>query len=446
MSKQTEIVISARCGAAAREGVNEDNCLVMKSVGKQNSKINHFGDGEYISKVFPLERNGSLLVVADGMGGMNAGEVASAIAIETISNAFKSTTIDEMELTERNIKNFMLDAIRQADEAIKKEALADPAKEGMGTTIVMLWMFKDYAYYAWCGDSRLYRYHDHRLFQLSHDHSYVCEVLGLSEAQAFDHPDNNIITRSLGSPSDTARPDLFGPLYYNQDDLFLLCSDGLCGVVRNVEIEEAMQYAVDNHDKLNLGNLNLWKIAENNHWHDNVTSLLCYVKTGEKAVEVEVKKEVPKIVVSTSSFGKEKKNNNKLYKIIALVVTIVVVASLFFFLWNFGKKHEDPGQSQVTKPAVVDKRGADPGEEFVIDEYYEPEGQGQPVPALKANRAQQSNQNIAPSSNGEVGQPAGTYTGDDYNNETSGKVPKFGGSGTIKKTSTDEEGHKMEGL
>lgn len=343
MSKQTEVVISARCGAAARDGINEDNCLVMKSVGKQNSKINHFGDGEYISKVFPLERNGSLLVVADGMGGMNAGEVASAIAIETIANVFKSDSIDKMELTERNIKGFMLDAIREADEAIKKDAISNPGKEGMGTTIVILWVFKDYAYYAWCGDSRLYHYHDRHLFQLSHDHSYVCEILGLSETEAFDHPDNNIITRSLGSPNDTCRPDVCGPLKYHQGDLFLLCSDGLSGVVRNFEIEEALQYAVDNHDKLNLGNLSLWQLAENNHWYDNVTSLLCYIHSAENAVEV--KKEVPEIAVVTSSFGKHKKN--KSYKIIALLVTVVVVLLSLFLLWFFSKTDAPSRHSNV---------------------------------------------------------------------------------------------------
>ena len=356
MSKKTEVVISARCGAAARDGVNEDNCLVMESVGKHTSKINHFGDGEYISKVFPLERNGSLLVVADGMGGMNAGEVASAIAIETIANVFKSETIGKMDLSDSGIKKFMVNAIRQADMAIKKEALADPSKEGMGTTVVMLWIFEDNAYYAWCGDSRLYRYHDGRLFQLSHDHSYVCEVLKLSEAEAFDHPDNNIITRSLGNPTDVAHPDVCGPLQYAQDDLFLLCSDGLCGVLRNAEIEMAMQYAVENNDKLNIGNLNLWEVAENNGWHDNVTTLLCYVAKGQQVKE-EVKKSVPEMVRSTSSFGSDSPvKSSKKGIFIALAVTVLVVALVLGFLWfkEKFKANEKSGSEPATKEVVTE--------------------------------------------------------------------------------------------
>lgn len=356
MSKKTEVVISARCGAAARDGVNEDNCLVMESVGKHTSKINHFGDGEYISKVLPLERNGSLLVVADGMGGMNAGEVASAIAIETIANAFKSESIGKMELTDSSIKKFMVNAIRQADMAIKKEALADPEKEGMGTTIVMLWIFEQNAYYAWCGDSRLYHFHDGRLFQLSRDHSYVCEVLGLSETEAFDHPDNNIITRCLGNPTETVRPDVCGPLQYFQGDLFLLCSDGLCGVVRNAEIGAALQFAVENNDKLNLGNLNLWEVAESNQWHDNVTTLLCYVANGQQAEE-SAKKPTSEMIMSTSSFGKDSPiKSKKKGRVFILIVVILLLVSLFAFLWLREKnktKEESPTQI-VTEEVVTD--------------------------------------------------------------------------------------------
>lgn len=372
MSKKTEVVFSARCGAAARDGVNEDNCLVMESVGKNTSKINHFGDGEYISKVFPLERNGSLLVVADGMGGMNAGEVASAIAIETIANVFKSETIGKMDLSDNGIKKFMVNAIRQADMAIKKEALADPDKEGMGTTVVMLWIFEDNVYYAWCGDSRLYRYHDGRLFQLSHDHSYVCEVLKLSEAEAFDHPDNNIITRSLGNPSDVARPDVCGPLQYSQGDLFLLCSDGLCGVVRNAEIEEAMQYAVENNDKLNIGNLNLWDVAENNGWHDNVTTLLCYVAKGQQVKE-EVKKSVPEMVRSTSSFGNDSPvKSPKKGIFIALAVMVLVVALALGFLWFKGKNKtkEKPDTKPASEEVVTE---AAHEEDIVVGDWIEGE-------------------------------------------------------------------------
>ncbi|MBP5663728.1 MAG: serine/threonine-protein phosphatase [Bacteroidales bacterium] len=409
MSKKTEVVFSARCGAAARDGVNEDNCLVMESVGKQTSKINHFGDGEYISKVFPLERNGSLLVVADGMGGMNAGEVASAIAIETIANVFKSETIGKMDLSDNGIKKFMVNAIRQADMAIKKEALADPDKEGMGTTVVMLWIFEDNAYYAWCGDSRLYRYHDGRLFQLSHDHSYVCEVLKLSEAEAFDHPDNNIITRSLGNPSDVARPDVCGPLQYSQGDLFLLCSDGLCGVVRNAEIEEAMQYAVENNDKLNIGNLNLWDVAENNGWHDNVTTLLCYVAKGQQVKE-EVKKSVPEMVRSTSSFGNDSpvKSNNK-NKIIAFAVTVLVVALAFVILWFMGNDKDkikvEPNAKHDAEEVVVENTPENVSDEEDWLEGDEDIRTGKSVPNLPTERPRagsvmpENNRGVVPEKN-----------------------------------------------
>lgn len=279
MDIQTEVIISARCGAAARGGVNEDNCLIMTSVGNPTAPIDHLGNGEFLSEVVPLGRNGCLLVVADGMGGMNAGEVASQLAVKTIIGAFSSEKISSMDMTENNIHGFIRQAILDADKVIKEMGENNPEQEGMGTTIALMWIVDGQVYYGWCGDSRIYCYNNGTLSQLSSDHSYVCEILHLSEEDAFKHPENNIITRSLGNPEEDANPDVAGPEPLHPGDLFLLCSDGLCGVLRNSEILNDLQVAVTNPEKLNEGNLLLWEDAENHAWHDNVTSLLCYVKS-----------------------------------------------------------------------------------------------------------------------------------------------------------------------
>ena len=240
MKVETILTIAAQCDRAARDGANEDNCLVVSPVGCETPTVNHFGDVAGFSEVVPLRDKGCLLVVADGMGGMNAGEVASQIAVTTLAKCFSEVGLKNVELTDNAIRKFLRKSIVTADDAIKKTAAKDKEKEGMGTTVVLLWILPDNtAYYAWCGDSRLYRYtSDMGLQTLSHDHSYVMEILHLSEEEAFVHPNNNIITRSLGNPSEKANPEIEGPFQIYKDDLFLLCSDGLCGVLPSQKIDE----------------------------------------------------------------------------------------------------------------------------------------------------------------------------------------------------------------
>lgn len=342
MNKETEVIISARCSAAARGGTNEDNCLVIASVGK-NAPISHTGDGEFLSSVVSLKRNGAVLVVADGMGGMNAGEVASKIAVDTISSFFTTSVVDDMELTDDNIKRHIRQAILAADNAIKTEAKKDSEKDGMGTTVALLWLFQKKAFYAWCGDSRVYCYSnsDNSLYQLSSDHSYVCEILKLSEEEAFNHPNNNVITRCLGNPSEKANPDIPDPIGLTQGDLFLLCSDGFCGCIRNFEIADLLATAQKSPLKLNETNLMLWKSAEEHHWHDNVTTLMCYIKSGPEA-KSQISEEQKQAVKNTFDEIKEsRKRKNKRYNLIAAFVAILVTAGIFILFKCFDKPQSD---------------------------------------------------------------------------------------------------------
>ena len=347
MDKQTEVILAARCGAAARGGVNEDNCLIINSVGVPNAKINHFGDGEYLSEVVSLDGAGCLLVVADGMGGMNAGEVASQIAVDTVAKFFTNAKIGKTELSDGNVRKLMRKAILEADNAIKKAAAADKEKEGMGTTIVMLWLLNDKAYYAWCGDSRIYRYNDRVLDQLSNDHSYVYEVLHLSEEEAFVHPNNNIITRCLGNPGDPAVPEISQPLPLVRGDLFLLCSDGFCGVIRNSEIVDLLQLVAETPERLDLGTSLLWKAAEAHNWHDNVTTLLCYVKVGPEKPAAPVK---PVLAAQTIDPSVSKRKISRQAKVTISVLAVVLCAGLLFA----GYKYLLPMLKQEPPAAVVE--------------------------------------------------------------------------------------------
>lgn len=190
----------------------------------------------------PCSELGSLLVVADGMGGANAGEVASAIATKSIRSSFSKVNI-EKSLNSNDIDGLIQFCIKSADDAINRKIWDDPNTSGMGTTIVVCWIIDNVAHIGWCGDSRCYVYNPlYGIKQLTKDHSLVQELVDkgeISEKEAFTHPDNNIITRGLGDVDSQPTPEIISyPLSAN--DIILLCSDGLCGYCTNKEIERVL--------------------------------------------------------------------------------------------------------------------------------------------------------------------------------------------------------------
>jgi len=191
----------------------------------------------------PLNEYGAVSVVADGMGGANAGDVASAIATESIRQTFSKSNV-EHALKANDVDNFLRYCIKNADDAINRKMCEDPDTRGMGTTIVVCWMVDAAAHIAWCGDSRCYVFNPFTgLKMLTKDHSLVQELIDsgeITEKEAFTHPDNNIITRGLGDVDSQSTPDVIS-YSLNPNDTLLLCSDGLCGYCTNKEIERVMK-------------------------------------------------------------------------------------------------------------------------------------------------------------------------------------------------------------
>jgi serine/threonine protein phosphatase PrpC len=184
------------------------------------------------------------MVVADGMGGMNAGEVASEIAVTHVQNAFsKVSDFSKIADCSNHVEAFLKKIIVEADAAIKKRVKEDPSTAGMGTTIVMAWIIGEVVHVAWCGDSRAYLFNRQSgLSRLSNDHSYVQELVDsgkLDPELAFDHPNSNIITRSLGDSPVKAQPD-YVCRRLSAGDYVILCTDGLCGLVRDEQILNVM--------------------------------------------------------------------------------------------------------------------------------------------------------------------------------------------------------------
>ena len=187
---------------------------------------------------------GCLLAVADGMGGANAGEVASGLAVETLKKCFSAPEIADAVITEEKASDFLQKSIKTADEVIKSRIQEKPETVGMGTTIVVCWILKDKALIAWCGDSRCYVFNPKSgLRALTKDHSYVQELIDkgeLTEEEALCHPDSNIITRGLGDFDGEIVPEIIS-CPTRMGDVFMLCSDGLCGYCTNKDIETTIQ-------------------------------------------------------------------------------------------------------------------------------------------------------------------------------------------------------------
>lgn len=353
MTDKTNIIVTAHCDKAARAN-NEDNCLVR--VDLQDEKVNHTGDGVFLSSSVALGDMGSLLILADGMGGMNAGEVASAIAVSSTSNYF-TTQIEGKEFADDDdYFAFINHAVTYADECIKAEAAKNPECSGLGTTIVVLWLIHDKAYIGWCGDSRIYRYNTEskELDRLSHDHSLVQYWVDCGEItveEAFNHPQNNIIMRSLGDSPDTVDFEMLkAPLNIHSGDLFLLCSDGLCGKLRDNEIEDILNVASAKFppEEIDKWNDMLWEATENAGWSDNVTSVLCYVQKEEMKVE---KSNTPATVTPSGvkPIQQKAKSKKRLFILLAAVLVLVVaILTTGFFLKPGIFKPKETIQTQHT--------------------------------------------------------------------------------------------------
>lgn len=268
---RTILNLAAMCDRAGRS-VNQDNYFVCQDLSAESFSAVNNDDRDVI-----LSEKGTLVVVADGMGGMNAGEVASKIVIETIKSIFANIPNDILK-DERKVKGFINQAIITADREVKQYAKEHPEASGMGSTVVILWILGNKAYVGWCGDSRAYCYNPkNRLVRLTHDHSYVQDLVDqkkISETDAFDHPDSNIITRSLGDSGQRANPDVeVYPIH--KDDVFLLCSDGLCGLLRDDEIQSIIGM---NSQSMKGCLMALWNQGTRTGWSDNATVELVRVK------------------------------------------------------------------------------------------------------------------------------------------------------------------------
>lgn len=222
---EPKVTIQAITDVGRSRAHNEDNFIVCPNLNEKEWYLSDHPAN--------LSSKGSLLVVADGMGGANAGEVASEIAVEAIRQKFSSLPIEE-NIAEAKIQEYLNEAILEAHKAIVEASARNTEQAGMGTTIVVAWVFPQKAFIGWVGDSRAYLYNKRcGLKLLTSDHSLVWELVEagkLTPDEADVHPHSNIITQSLGDKQRIPKPG-FTSCRLESADRLLLCSDGLNNMV-----------------------------------------------------------------------------------------------------------------------------------------------------------------------------------------------------------------------
>jgi protein phosphatase len=187
---------------------------LLSDVGRRRT-----GNEDALDLVELPEGRGALCVVADGMGGHRAGEVASRLAVETIRRSFEPEGGAEA----------LVKAIREANRTVFAEADSDPEKQGMGTTVVCALLVGGQAQLANVGDSPAFLVRNDETQRLTRDHTWVAEEIArgaIRPEEASGHPYRHILTRCLGM-GDEVEVDLYDPLPLRAGDVLVLCSDGL---------------------------------------------------------------------------------------------------------------------------------------------------------------------------------------------------------------------------
>lgn len=297
--------------------------------------------------------NGRVVAVCDGMGGQAAGDVASQLACNIIRDILENNTFaNPLEAITRSMM--------AANQGILHRTAQEPELEGMGATCVMLIIKDGVVYYGWVGDSRIYYISNHTIRQISKDQSYVQSLVDsgqITQEEAAHHPQKNEITNALGLQDMTPPVLCQMPITPEPGSVFLLCSDGLTGMVDNAQIERIVSKSeLSLQDKADQ----LVALANRNGGLDNISVQLVEFQRDSKGGDF-------------ANGGKSRKKKSGLLTWIAatLLVVVLAVGSYFVFFREKEKK------TVVDKQENVDKRST------------APQPQEQPVQQPQAGSSQQ---------------------------------------------------------
>lgn len=211
----------------------------------------------------------NLYIVADGMGGHKAGEIASGYSVEIFTDFIKSRT--EEEINADNLLDTIVEGIQLCNTKLYEKSKESESFEGMGTTFTCAAVEKDTLYIAHVGDSRAYMCRKGELKQLTRDHSFVMEMVKqgkLTLEEAHNHPNRNVITRAVGSEKTILVDTVIEKL--EPEDKILLCSDGLTNMVSDTQIAEIL----NKNEDLETETEKLIDTANNMGGIDNISAII----------------------------------------------------------------------------------------------------------------------------------------------------------------------------
>ncbi len=265
-----------------RQG-NEDNFLML-SIADSKTWVSTQEPGEFVieSQTFKIDPNGVILAVSDGMGGALAGEVASKMAVESVSRKFLDEDPDETISPEHyndSLVAKLYDATVQANHLIHQQGRTDPQYSGMGATFTAVGITPQEVDLVQVGDSRVYLIRNEQIYQVTKDQSLVQQLIDAQQIlpeEAETHSLKNVILQALG-----AQPEIYpvaARLIPQQNDILLLCSDGLSNEINGNDMQKII---LENINQLGVAVAEMVKAANERGGKDNITLILARISGDE---------------------------------------------------------------------------------------------------------------------------------------------------------------------
>lgn len=267
---------------------NEDNYLLL-NIGEEKLWTSSQDDSEFVieSQSFTVDDNGIVIAVSDGMGGALAGEVASTMAVESVSERMLDVSVDETITPDNQDHHLIIklyDATVNANLLIHDQGRSEPQYQGMGATFTGLGVTPNAADIIQVGDSRAYLVRSGKIYQVTKDQSLVQQLIDaqqISPEEAETHSLKNVILQALGAQNEIYPVSV--RVTPHNGDVFLLCSDGLSNKVTAADMQHAI---AENIDALQNACVDLVQKANENGGEDNITVIIARFK-GEGLPEPE---------------------------------------------------------------------------------------------------------------------------------------------------------------
>lgn len=236
--------------------------MIVSAISDIGTRRENNEDALYASN----DKDIPLYIVADGMGGHNAGDIASTMAIDIIKEKFMSNK--ESLNSSKKIKKFIKNVLIETNGIIYEKSIDELNCEGMGTTVVLGYYYDNRVYIGHVGDSRAYIIRGNNIIQITEDHTLVNELIkkgSITQSQALNHPQRNVITQALGTSIDIEY-DIY-TVEFTAGEILLLCSDGLYNMLE----EEIILGILKRSRTLDDGVKALVNIANEKGGIDNIT-------------------------------------------------------------------------------------------------------------------------------------------------------------------------------